>query len=297
MLNRMLFVSCTALCVEASSTAYAAQNDQQPTDFVALPNGSLNVAAAISHQSLDGPWENGIKKRTGEGSADIFVLRLIRHYSIGEEGKYTIAPVIALSSAQTYADAKAVPFKGGDASGLGDLRLGTAFWFYRNDADREYVMSSLVFSLPTGEYVASQPVNIGENRIKTVVSLGWMQPLGQRWVLDLVPEVAFFGDNTQYLGNFRLSQDVAYAMTSTLRHKATERVHWYGSAQINRGGATQVSNGSSTAAPENTRLALGTLLFIDNSSQIQLRYAKDVNIQNGFRNTGEIALRWSTVFK
>jgi hypothetical protein len=41
---------------------------------------------------------------------------------------------------------------------------------------------------------------------------------------------------------------------------------------------------------------LGTLLFSADKSQIQLRYSKDVQIDNGLRNTGEIMLRWSTVF-
>jgi hypothetical protein len=82
-------------------------------------------------------------------------------------------------------------------------------------------MATVIVSLPTGSYTPSQAVNIGENRMKTVVSLGWMQPLSSRWVLDLVPEVAFFGDNKEYLGNSRLSQDTAYAMSGTLRSIGT----------------------------------------------------------------------------
>jgi hypothetical protein len=162
-------------------------------------------------------------------------------------------------------------------------------------------MATLIVSLPTGSYTPTQAVNIGENRMKTVLSLGWMQPLGSRWVLDLVPEVAFFGDNKAYvglnrLGTSRLSQDIAYAMSGTLRYKATQAIHWYGTAQINRGGATQLNGAELTGAPDNTRLALGALVFSSDKSQIQLRYAKDVQIENGFRNAGEILLRWSTVF-
>jgi len=123
-----------------------------------------------------------------------------------------------------------------------------------------------------------------------------MQPLGSSWVLDLVPEVAYFGDNKAYLGNSRLSQDMAYAMSGTLRYKPTQAIHWYGTAQVNRGGATQRNGIALTGAPDNTRLALGALIFSSDKSQIQLRYAKDVQIENGLRNTAEIMLRWSTVF-
>jgi hypothetical protein len=128
-----------------------------------------------------------------------------------------------------------------------------------------------------------------------------MQPLGSSWVLDLVPELAFFGTNKEYvginqLGNSRLSQDMAYAMTGTLRYKATRTIHWYGTAQVNRGGATQLNGAALTGAPNNTRLALGALIFSAENSQVQLRYARDIQIDNGLRNTGEIMLRWSTIF-
>ena len=284
------------LLASAAGPVLAAQNDQQPTDFISLPHGTSNVAIYAARQSFDGPWKNGVQLRQGEGSSNQVVLRLNKHFSVGEDGKYTIAPLMALTAAETHASATLVPLPGRDASGFGDLRLGTAFWFHSDHVNREYVMATLIVSLPTGSYTPTQAVNIGENRTKTVLSLGWMQPLGSSWVLDLVPEVAYFGDNKAYLGNSRLSQDMAYAMSGTLRYKPTQAIYWYGTAQVNRGGATQRNGIALTGAPDNTRLALGALIFSSDKSQIQLRYAKDVQIENGLRNTGEILLRWSTVF-
>jgi hypothetical protein len=124
-----------------------------------------------------------------------------------------------------------------------------------------------------------------------------MQPLGKNWGLELTPEIAFYGDNTRYLNNRRLTQDVAYAMTGTLRYKVTQALHFYGSAQVNRGGATQVNGTLSIGAPDNIRLAIGTLLLNDDNGQVQLRYARDVQRENGYRNEGEFAIRWATFFK
>lgn len=294
--RRTLRYSSALLLATVAGPVLAAQNDQQPTDFVSLPNGTSNAAIYAAWQSFDGPWKNGAQLRQGEGSSNLVALRLNKHFSVGEDGKYTIAPLMVLSASETHANASLVPIGGSKTSGLGDLRLGTAFWFHSDHVNREYVMATVIVSLPTGSYTPSQAINIGENRMKTVVSLGWMQPLSSRWVLDLVPEVAFFGDNKEYLGNSRLSQDTAYAMSGTLRYKATQAVHWYGTAQINRGGATQRNGIALTGAPDNTRLALGALMFSSDKSQIQLRYARDVHIDNGLRNTGEIMLRWSTIF-
>lgn len=280
-----------------SIPAHGAQNDQLPTDLVALPDGSINVAVYAAHQSLAGPWMDGAKLRSGEGSTTVGALRINRHYAFGENDKYSIAPVLGLTTVSTEADARLVVPAGRESSGFGDLRLGAVFWFHKDDVNREYANASVFFSLPTGDYEPTKAVNVGENRVKTIMSMGWLRPLGSRWVLELIPEVAIFGDNTRFLGNRRLSQDVAYAMTGMLRYKATPTLHWYTSAQLNRGGETQLDGVRRTGAPDNTRLYLGTILFGSNNHMLQLRYSRDVQIENGFRNTGEMAIRWSTYFK
>jgi len=66
---------------------------------------------------------------------------------------------------------------------------------------------------------------------------------------------------------------------------------------VNRGGETQLDGVRRTGAPDNTRLALGTILFGTNNHMLQLRYSRDVQIENGNRNDGEMAIRWSTYFK
>jgi hypothetical protein len=277
----------------------AAQNDFFPTDYVALPDGGLNIAAYAAHQTLTGPWANGARTAPGELTTNLLAVRVSRHFSVGEKSQYTLAPVMVLTAADTNRNTT-LSALGQPVSGFGDLRLGAAFWPYVDRANREYVLTGVFVSLPTGDYQSSQRLNIGENRIKTVLVAGWMKTLGERWVLDLAPEVAFFGDNKRYAGADTLSQDTAYALTGTARYKATPSWHWYGSAQINRGGATRregTITGTVTGAPENTRLALGTLLFTGENSQIQLRYAQDVEISNGFRNARELVLRWSVVFR
>lgn len=285
------------LCSLGSLTAHGAQNDQLPTDLVALPDGSINIALYAAHQPLSGPWLDGTKLRSGEGSTQLGVLRVNRHFNLGANDQYTLAPVLVLTTAGSEANAKMVTLPGRESSGLGDVRLGAVLWFHKDDVNRQYGTVNLFFSLPTGDYEPAKAVNVGENRMKTIVSGGWMQPLGRQWVLDLIPEIAIFGDNTRYLNNRRLSQDVAYAMTGMLRYKATPTVHWYGSAQVNRGGETQVNGVPRTGAPDNTRLALGAILFGSNNNMLQLRYSRDVSIENGYRNEGEMAIRWSTFFR
>ena len=281
----------------AAAPAGAAQNDFQfPTDFVALPDGAVNVATYAVRQTLSGSWRGGVEYPSGEVTTDMLALRATRHFSVGEGGKYTIAPIMVMSMADAETNVPALAASGRQASGFGDLRLGSSFWFHVDRANREFGMATLLFTLPTGDYKQGQALNVSENRWKAVLSLGWMQQLGRGWVLELAPEVAFYGDNDRYMATRRLSQDVAYAMTGTLRYRFTPEVHGYVTAQINRGGATQVNGRPAMDGPENTRLAAGVLLFAGGGHQLQLRYARDANIQNGFRNDGELVLRWSRVF-
>ncbi len=278
--------------------AGAAQNDFFPTDLVALPDGGSTIAVYAAQQMLNGPWHNGVRLPFGgDARTNLLAIRASRGFSIGDQGQYAIAPVVVLSAADSETNAPLSGAVGKRASGIGDLRLGTAFWFHIDRANREYALASIMVVLPTGDYSPSQTLNIGENRVKTILSLGWMKTIRERWVMELVPEIAFFGDNTKFQSTHRLSQDTAYAVTGNLRYKFTPEVQGYVSAQLNRGGATQFDGVSYSSAPENTRLAVGGLWFTGEQSQIQLRYAQDVQARNGYRNEGELALRWSVFFK
>lgn len=298
-MRRSIHAVSYGLCITlACAHAGAAQNDFQfPTDYVALPDGAVNVAAYAVSQTLSGPWRDGRQLPGGEVTTELFAVRATRHFSVGDGGKYTIAPVMVMSAADMHTSVPSLAATGRQASGLGDLRLGSAFWFHVDRANREYGMATLLFTLPTGDYTPGQALNVSENRWKAVLSLGWMQQLGRGWVLELAPEVAFFGDNDRYLSNRRLRQDAAYALTGTLRYRFTPEVHGYVTGQVNRGGATQLTGRPALDGPENTRVAAGFLWFAGGGHQLQLRYARDAVIQNGFRNDGELVLRWSRVFE
>ena len=60
-------VSCGLCAALACAHANAAQNDFQfPTDYVALPDGAVNVAAYAVRQTLRGPWRDGAQLPGGE---------------------------------------------------------------------------------------------------------------------------------------------------------------------------------------------------------------------------------------
>ena len=279
-----------------SSAASAAVNDIYPTDFIALSNGSLNITVYAGHQKSSGPYTNGVRS-TGEINIYHLVLRASRIFSVGQNDQYAWAPVLVLGSADVNGNAALNnPIFGGGASGMGDLRLGNAFWFHIDRPNRTYGLIGLFAILPTGDYDRSRILNVGENRMRYVLTAGWMQPIGGKWLMEVSPEIAVYGDNDQYLGDKVRSQENSYALTTYLRYRQTDALQFYGGAQINRGGVSQVSGANPGGGPDNTRLYLGTLLFTSPKSQWQLRFSKDVKIENGFRSDGELSLRYLMSF-
>lgn len=293
-------LAAAALALIASATALpatAAVNDVLPTDYVALQEGTTNLSLYAFNQRLSGPWRDGNLSLRGELDVNLVALRLSRTFSVGEQGKYALAPVIVLPWADGEARGlPALPF-GRQASGQGDLRVGLSFWHHIDRVNREYSTLTVFAMLPTGDYNPSQLLNAGENRTKLVLSAGWLRQLGARWVLDIGPELAFYGDNRAYLGNRVLSQDPSFALTGWLRYRITPALQWMNGAQLNRGGASYANGTLATGAPNNTRLSTGLLLHTSSQQQWILRYSRDVSADNGFRLENELMLRYSVSFR
>ena len=112
-------------------------------------------------------------------------------------------------------------------------------------------------TFPTGEYDRNQLLNIGENRYKTTLSLGWIEPLSKTWVFELTPEIAWYGDNRDYAGKQKLEQKPSYALTSYLRYRANTNWQFHLGGQINAGGETAVDDVDQNNAAENPRAMLG----------------------------------------
>lgn len=297
MTKRRYHQSIASMVWFLSAAATAAVNDFYPTDLVALPNGSLNLTVYAGHQKSS-VYANGAPT-AGEANINQLVVRAARVFSVGQNGQYAWAPVVVLSQADVNGNAALRnPIFGGGASGMGDLRLGNAFWFHIDRPNRTYGLIGLFATLPTGDYDSSKILNVGENRTRYVLAAGWMQPIVGKWLMEVSPEIAVYGDNDQYLGTRVRSQENSYALTTYLRYRQSDVWQFYGGAQINRGGAAQVRVGTDqlrvvqrTDAPDNTRVYLGAIFLASPKQQWQLRFSKDVSIENGFRSNGEISLR------
>ncbi len=185
-----------------------------------------------------------------------------------------------------------------ETSGYGDVRLGMTTWLYNDKENMEYFAITPMISIPLGSYDASRAINIGENRYKATLSAGYVKRIvhnsaGELFV-ELSPEIAFFGDNDNARGK-KIKQDPSFALTSYLRYRPIPIVGIFAGYQINRGGETSINGVKQNDEPNNSKFMLGGAIFLF-GTQIVLRHAQDVHIENGFKADHQTTLRLQWCF-
>ena len=292
--KRMRILAATSLLAFGFS-ATAAVNDVLPADFFPLATGTTTFAMYAYDRQFSGPYRHGNKLLDGELSSQIIALRA-GHFI--ELGGMPVSLVMVLPWSQNaVSPAPLARALGEEARGLGDLRFGATGWLLANRESGEYLgLTGLAF-LPTGNYDSRQVLNAGENRYKLTLNGGWIKPLGHGFIIELLPEIAWFGDNTDYIGGRTLAQKTAYAVSSYLRYRANQNWQLHLGGQVNRGGETRINDVDQNNAPDNSRLMLGTTYLTDDKShQWIIRVARDVEIKNGFKTNSEIILRYLKMF-
>jgi hypothetical protein len=274
-----------------AGAAQAAVNDALPADYFPMAPGASTLAVYMVDRHSAGPYKQGQKLREGKLNTQSSVLRVTHVVRMAGQPISLIGVLPWSHSA--VGPAPLVQ----EASGWGDARFGATGWLLNNKDSGEFVGITGMLFLPTGNYTPNQVLNVGENRHKVTLNVGWIHPLSPSFVLEVLPEVAWFGDNTNYLGGRTLSQKSAYALTSYLRYRATPNWQFHLGAQINRGGETRMNGVGQNNAPDNSRLMLGaTYLTDDKKSQWIVRFAQDTNIKNGFATESEFLLRYLKPF-
>ena len=286
------FMFCTLL---VSVSLHAAVNDALPGDYFPLATGTSTVSVYAFDRQANGPYSNGSKLLDGHVDTQIAVLRVSHFLSLADRPVSLMA--VVPWSQNVVSPTVLAGLIGRDAHGFGDIRFGATTWLLANRESGEYLGATGVLFLPTGDYDSRQVLNVGENRRKLTLNIGWIRPMGSSLILEVLPEVAWFGDNTNYAGGRNLSQDRAYAVTSYLRYRVNSSWQFHVGAQINRGGQTSINGVAQNNQPDNAREMLGaTYVTDDKANQWIFRVAKDTTVKNGFGVGSEVMLRYMRIF-
>jgi len=139
---------------------------------------------------------------------------------------------------------------------------------------RPILAASIRIVAPTGEYESDRLINIGTNRWAARIRLGYMQPLSDKWLMELSIGSWFFEDNDDFLDVTREQEPIGSADLSIVRRF---RPGFWASLDLNYyfGGRTTIDGIKGTDFQRNSRAGL-TLVY-----PLKPRHAVKVAFSNG----------------
>jgi hypothetical protein len=283
-------------CALASSNALAV--DVNAGDYTALPAGT-NVAAWYQQYSraerfnADGAPDS--QRDTGLKS-NISILRLIHFMDIGG---ITVDPQILLPFGHVY-DARIAGQSLGSASGLADPIIGATFWLVNQPAagvSGRYFGITPLFYLPWGNYDKDDPLNLGENRFKADVQLGWVEPLWGKVSMELYADVVAYGHNNDAgNGQQTLKQDPTYQLQGNLRYdfNPSQRVALGYSTST---GGKQYLDGDYTGQKTQVQQVRAEFQqMLGQRLQLSAQLTRDIEVTGGFQEDIGVNLRALLLF-
>lgn len=274
--------------------ANAAVNEVIPGDYEAPSIGINLVTLYLAEKKMTGPYAAG-NKLTNEGVTSL--ISAVKFTATLDVGGYTVCPMVALPYSVTKSNGATISAMLGDESvGFADVIVGATGWLINDKKNNQYLAATWLFFAPTGEYNPHQLLNIGENRYKSTLNIGYIQKLSNDFLIELSPELALYGDNNDAFGR-KITQDPSYALTTTIRYNQTPQLTLFSGFQQNYGGETTVETVAQDDASKMQKATAGMYYYTLDGTQILLRYAKEFQTQSGMRTTDDFLLRFQWWFQ
>jgi hypothetical protein len=253
----------------------------------------LTTYAYERHSS--GPYAGGKQTTPWSLDASFGVFRFSRFFDLA--GLRSAATVVTTYANQQL-DGTGIPsYVNKSASGWYDVRLSGTIWAINQPEARHYLGLNVTLLVPTGSYQADTIQNVGENRWRAASSFGWIRGIGNRWTTEAIGELAWYGSNDAYFpGHKNRQQALTAALTSYLRYRWEDGFQTYVGYQWNAGGETKIDGVSQNDSARSHRASVGIIYPITPGHILNLRIAKDVKLENGFKTDKEIAARWLVYF-
>jgi hypothetical protein len=168
-------------------------------------------------------------------------------------------------------------------AGIGDVRLRLALNFAGNPAltPQEFAQrtptavagGSVTVVAPTGQYEPSRLVNVGSNRWAFKPEIGISYPIGD-WFVEASAGAWLFGDNREFLGRQRRSQEALYVMQLHAGYNFRPGLWLAFNGAYASGGRTSVGSVENQDVQHNSRYGVTLSVPIDNSWSAKLAWSK-----------------------
>ncbi|MFL1480835.1 MULTISPECIES: transporter [Pseudomonadaceae] len=288
-----LLQACT-LALAAGLAGQAQAVDVDAGDYTALPEGTTLGMVYYQHAERRSLYADGHKQPLRAGlDSDIGILRGVHFMKLGG---FTIDPQFLLPFGQLEGkrDTKGL---GKSDGGIGDLILASTIWLVEQPAEKTYFGITPFLYVPTGRYDRDDALNIGENRWKFALQAGYIQGLGDKWWLDLVGDVTWFGKNDDATAaGLTLRQSALYQGQAFLRYQVTPTFDVRVGYSRLWGGETRLDGLDQRDEPKTQKFTVGAGWFVAPKTQLLVNYGRDQSVENGFREGDRINLRLMQIF-
>ncbi|SDI99845.1 Uncharacterized conserved protein [Pseudomonas flavescens] len=283
-------------CALLPGTASAV--DVNVGDYTALPAGTTIAAWYQQYSRADRFNAEGgpDSRRDTSLRSNISIVRLIHFMDVGG---MTIDPQILLPFGHVY-NARVAGNSLGSASGMGDPILGATLWLVNQPqagASGRYFGITPLLTVPWGHYDEHDSLNIGENRYKGDLQLGWVEPLAGRFAMEWYADAVVYGDNDDAgNGSQTLKQDPTYQLQANLRHdfNPSQRVALGYSASV--GGKQYLDGGYLGQKTEVQQVRLEAQQMLGRTLQLSAQLTRDVKVEGGFQEALGVNLRALLLF-
>lgn len=279
--------------------------DLQPNDIVAPFPGKNH--AMVSYLNTD----NSTYYRNGSVQGSTRATRQFASPDIGTQSailrlltSYNLQNLPAVSYLQlpygTIKPAGSLAMYPAD-TGIGDLTIATAIWPYHDRENRRYLGIAGYLTAPTGSYNSQRPFNMGENRYKSDIQMGYQQPIIGNLDGMVAVDTMWFGGNSQCAAACSSSTITSLSqkpLTTTQLgpiYKFNQTYTVGASYFYVAGGATTIGNTYQNNVVNTQRFLLSALAYYP-FGRISLQYGRDMEIKNGFVETRRFIARYTTEF-
>jgi len=274
--------------VAAIITAGAAAQDLEPRAYSNAPIGLNFLIGGYSYTSGGVAIDPSLPLKDAHVEVNAMTIAYARSFEmLGQSGKFDVVVPYAWLS--------------GDAEFLGQLmhravsggadprfRLSLNFYGAPALSMKDYAQyrqdliigASVYVWAPWGQYDSSKLVNLGTNRWAFKAELGMSKAIGN-WTIELIPGIATFTDNDNFLDGHSRAQDPVYSAQVHVIYGFQSGVWVALDGTYFTGGRTTVDGVTNADRQSNSRVGLTVAIPVDRSNSIKGYASSGVSTRTG----------------
>ncbi|WP_241622889.1 transporter [Rosenbergiella australiborealis] len=289
-LSQVGFLVATALFATDSFAV-----DVNTGDYDALPAGTNLAMVYLQYSEANDFYQQG-ERNKGYLRTEMSITRII-HYT--EIGGILVDPQILLP----YGTVRGASVNGqslGNATGFGDPIIGATFWVVNQPQAGyvgRYVGITPLLTLPLGNYDRHQAINIGENRYKADLQIGWVEPLYKQFSFELLQDSVFYGHNDDAgSGDQTLTQHPTYEVQTNLRYDFNHTQKMALGYALYTGGRQHLDGDYNETKTASQQMRLEYQQLFAGHFQVSTQLIHDFNVQSGYKKDTGLNLRLLYLF-